>query len=130
VTTQSAATATLVARTPIVFFFMARPSSPFNYSLRREFLGIAAHYFSAIAAAQQSPSSPRTKRWRRRTSLFLRQWKNRWFAPQETARRVQMGVCSNADNSSAMKKEGFSYEYHYRTKEGLALADFKIATCE
>jgi hypothetical protein len=35
------------------------------------------------------------------------------FDPQETARQVQMGVCANADNSSTMKKEGFSYEYHY-----------------
>ena len=52
------------------------------------------------------------------------------FDPQETARQVQMGVCTNADNSSTMKKEGFSYEYHYRTKEGLALTDFKITTCE
>ena len=52
------------------------------------------------------------------------------FDPQETARRVQSGVCTNADNSSTMKKEGFSYEYHYRTKEGLALADFKITTCD
>jgi hypothetical protein len=52
------------------------------------------------------------------------------FDPQETARRVQIGVCTNADNSRTMKKEGFSYEYHYRTKEGLALTDFKITTCE
>jgi len=29
-----------------------------------------------------------------------------------------------------IKKEGFSYEYHYRTKDGLALTDFKITTCE
>jgi hypothetical protein len=29
-----------------------------------------------------------------------------------------------------MKKEGFSYEYHYRTKDGLALTDFKVTTCE
>jgi hypothetical protein len=52
------------------------------------------------------------------------------FDPQETARQVQIGVCTNADNSSTMKKEGFSYEYHYRTKDGLALTDFKITTCE
>ena len=52
------------------------------------------------------------------------------FDAQETARQVQIGVCTNADNSSSMKKEGFSYEYHYRTKEGLALTDFKITTCE
>ena len=52
------------------------------------------------------------------------------FDAQETARRVQIGVCTNAENSSTMKKEGFSYEYHYKTKEGLALADFKITTCE
>jgi hypothetical protein len=52
------------------------------------------------------------------------------FDPQETARQVQIGVCTNADNSSTMKKEGFSYEYHYRTKDGLALADFKINACE
>ena len=52
------------------------------------------------------------------------------FDAQETARRVQGGVCTNAENSSTMKKEGFSYEYHYKTKEGLALADFKITTCE
>ena len=52
------------------------------------------------------------------------------FDPQETARRVQIGLCENAENSSAMEKEGFSYEYHYRTKEGLALTDFKITTCE
>ena len=52
------------------------------------------------------------------------------FDAQETARQVQVGVCTNADNSSAMKKEGFSYEYHYRTKDGLALADFKINACE
>jgi hypothetical protein len=52
------------------------------------------------------------------------------FDAQETARQVQSGVCTNADNSSTMKKEGFSYEYHYRTKDGLALADFKINACE
>ncbi len=52
------------------------------------------------------------------------------FDPQETARQVQIGVCTNAENSRTMKKEGFSYEYHYRTKEGLALTDFKITTCE
>ena len=51
------------------------------------------------------------------------------FDPQETARQVQMGVRTNADNSSTMKKEGFSYEYHYKTKDGLALTDFKVATC-
>jgi len=33
------------------------------------------------------------------------------------------------DNSSTVKKEGFSYEYHYRTKEGLALTDFNTS-CE
>ena len=49
---------------------------------------------------------------------------------QETARQVQIGVCTNADNSSTMKKEGFSYEYHYKTKDGLALTDFKVTTCE
>jgi hypothetical protein len=52
------------------------------------------------------------------------------FDPQETARQVQIGVCTNAENSSTMKKEGFSYEYHYRTKDGLALTDFKITSCE
>jgi hypothetical protein len=52
------------------------------------------------------------------------------FDPQETARQVQIGVCTNADNSSTMKKEGFSYEYHYRTKDGLVLTDFKVTTCE
>jgi hypothetical protein len=52
------------------------------------------------------------------------------FDAQETARRVQGGVCANAENSSTMKKEGFSYEYHYKTKDGLALTDFKITTCE
>jgi hypothetical protein len=52
------------------------------------------------------------------------------FDPQETALQVQIGVCTNADNSRTMKKEGFSYEYHYKTKEGLALTDFKITTCD
>jgi hypothetical protein len=52
------------------------------------------------------------------------------FDAQETARRVQSGVRANADNSSTMKKEGFSYEYHYKTKDGLALTDFKVTTCE
>ena len=52
------------------------------------------------------------------------------FDPQETARQVQIGVCTNDENSSTMKKEGFSYEYHYRTKDGLALTDFKVTTCE
>jgi hypothetical protein len=52
------------------------------------------------------------------------------FDAQETARRVQSGVCANAENSSTMKKEGFTYEYHYRTKDGLALTDFKVTTCE
>ena len=52
------------------------------------------------------------------------------FDPQETARRVQSAVCANADNSSTMNKEGFSYEYHYRTKDGLALTDFQITSCE
>ena len=52
------------------------------------------------------------------------------FDPQETARQVQNGVCNNDENSSTMKKEGFTYEYHYRTKDGLALTDFKVTTCE
>jgi len=52
------------------------------------------------------------------------------FDPQETARQVQNGVCANAENSSTMKKEGFSYEYHYRTKNGRALTDFKVTSCE
>ena len=52
------------------------------------------------------------------------------FDPQETARKVQSGVCTNAENSSTMKKDGFSYEYHYRTKDGLALTDFKVTSCE
>ena len=52
------------------------------------------------------------------------------FDAQETARQVQIGVCTNAENSSTMKKEGFSYEYHYRTKDGLALTDFKVTSCE
>jgi hypothetical protein len=52
------------------------------------------------------------------------------FDAQETARQVQIGVCNNADNSSTMKKEGFSYEYHCKTKDGLALTDFKVTTCE
>ena len=52
------------------------------------------------------------------------------FDPQATARRVQSGVCANADNSSTLKKDGFSYEYHYKTKGGLALTDFKITSCE
>jgi hypothetical protein len=51
------------------------------------------------------------------------------FDAQETARQVQIGVCTNADNSSTMKK-GFSYEYHYKTKDGLALTDFKVTTCD
>jgi hypothetical protein len=29
-----------------------------------------------------------------------------------------------------MQKEGFSYEFHYRSKDGLALTDFKITTCD
>jgi hypothetical protein len=52
------------------------------------------------------------------------------FDPQETARQVQNGVCTNAENSSTIKKEGFSYQYHYKTKDGLALTDFKVTTCE
>ena len=52
------------------------------------------------------------------------------FDAQETARQVQIGVCNNAENSSTMKKEGFTYEYHYKTKDGLALTDLKVTTCE
>jgi hypothetical protein len=52
------------------------------------------------------------------------------FDAQETARQVQSGVCTNVENSSTMKKEGFSYEYHYRSKDGHALTDFKVTTCE
>jgi flagellar basal body-associated protein FliL len=51
------------------------------------------------------------------------------FDPQEKARQVQIGVCSNAENSKAIKNEGLSYEHHYRTKQGLTVADFKITTC-
>ena len=51
------------------------------------------------------------------------------FDPQEKARQVQIGVCSNAENSKAIKNEGFSYECPYRTKQGLTVADFKITTC-
>jgi hypothetical protein len=50
------------------------------------------------------------------------------FDPQERARQIQIGVCTNAENSRAVI-QGFSYEYHYRTKEGRALTDFKVATC-
>ena len=50
------------------------------------------------------------------------------FDAQETARQVQVGVCTK--NSSTMKKEGFRYEYHYRAKDGLALTDFQITSCE
>jgi hypothetical protein len=64
----------------------------------------------------------------RRTEADMKS--NLQFDPQETARQVQIGVCTNAENSSTMKKEGFSYEYHYRTKDGLALSDFKITTCD
>jgi hypothetical protein len=82
---QSAQTATLVARIPIVFFFMARSSMLFNYYLRRQFLDAAAHYFyfSAIVAPQQKASWPSKSR---QTSLYLRQWKNRWL-PLLGARR-------------------------------------------
>jgi hypothetical protein len=77
-----------------------------------------------------------TQGWR--TSSSCPEWVSRTavidnadqFDAQETARQVQVGVCTNAENSSTMKKEGFSYEYHYRTKDGLALTDFKITTCE
>ena len=51
------------------------------------------------------------------------------FDAQKTAREVQIGVCADAENSRAIKQEGFSYEYHYRTKQGQALADFNITTC-
>jgi hypothetical protein len=51
------------------------------------------------------------------------------FDPQETARQVQIGVCTNVENLRAIKQQGLSYEYHYKTKQGLALADFKITTC-
>jgi hypothetical protein len=51
------------------------------------------------------------------------------FDPQETARQVQIGICADAENLRAIKEEGFSYEYHYKTKQGRALTDFKIATC-
>ena len=51
------------------------------------------------------------------------------FDPKEKARQVQIGVCSTPENLRAIKKEGFSYEYHYKTKQGLAIADFKITTC-
>jgi len=50
------------------------------------------------------------------------------FDPQETARQVQNGVCTNAENLRAIK-EGFSYEYYYKTKQGRPLADFKFTTC-
>jgi len=51
------------------------------------------------------------------------------FDPQETARQVQNGLCSDAENSRAIKQEGFSYEYHFKTNQGRPLADFKITTC-
>jgi|SRR6516164_1778069 len=51
------------------------------------------------------------------------------FDTQDTARQVQNGLCSDAETLRAVKEEGFSYEYHYKTKEGRALADFKITTC-
>ena len=51
------------------------------------------------------------------------------FDPQETARQVQIGVCTNAENLSAIKQQGFSYEYHCKIKQGRALADFEITTC-
>src|SRR5262249_7327605 len=52
------------------------------------------------------------------------------FDAQETARRGHIGGCTKAEKSSTTKKKSVSYEYHYKTKEGLALADFKITTCE
>jgi hypothetical protein len=216
---QSAHTATLVARTPIVLFFMARsplkspkaalrvrpPQGPnlniYNYCELREFLDVAAPLidiiFEVVAPQQRLPGPPRTAASRQKEEVMFRLRGRDWiiltafivagavgyvvysiwteeglrrteadmksnlplrvdqnttlvdvkyerthsiywyvidkpdqFDPQETARQVQIGVCANADNSSTMKKEGFSYEYHYRTKEGLALTDFKITTCE
>ena len=51
------------------------------------------------------------------------------FDPQETARQVQNGICTNAENLRGIKQQGFSYEYHYKTEQGRDLADFKITTC-
>jgi hypothetical protein len=41
------------------------------------------------------------------------------FDAQETARQVQMGVCTNADNSSSMKKEGLATNTITRPRTGL-----------
>jgi hypothetical protein len=51
------------------------------------------------------------------------------FDTQETARQVQNGLCSDTENRRAIKEGGFSYEYHYKTKEGRALTEFTVTTC-
>jgi hypothetical protein len=92
---------------------------------------LCAQSYKSCRSDQAFPSSSFDVKYERTHSIY---WyvidKADQFDPQETARQVQIGVCTNAENSSTMKKEGFSYEYHYRTKDGLALADFKINACE
>ena len=50
-------------------------------------------------------------------------------APSEIEQKVQQGLCANAEALRTIREKGFSYEYHYDTKAGGALAHFTITTC-
>ena len=54
------------------------------------------------------------------------------FDPQETARRVQSGVCTNADNSSTMKKKALATNIITGPRRGLPwlISKSRLATDE
>ena len=51
------------------------------------------------------------------------------FDRRNVEQQVQAFVCANAETSRTIREKGYSYEFHYASKQGAALAHFKITTC-
>jgi len=51
------------------------------------------------------------------------------FDQQTLEELTRRSACANAETLRTMTQSGFSYEYHYATKDGSAVAQFRITTC-
>lgn len=51
------------------------------------------------------------------------------FDHPNVEQQVRAFVCANAETSRTIREKGYSYEFHYASKQGAALAYFKISAC-
>jgi hypothetical protein len=51
------------------------------------------------------------------------------FDAQQASQQIQTQVCSNAEMRRTIEQKSLSYEYHYKSNQGVDLADFKISKC-